>query len=81
VTDDAVIDHHGACVDDRVWQLYEAALRRFGMISTLIEWDTDIPSLETLAAEAQTAAAQLRRHREARDARVRQAGESHAIAG
>lgn len=57
VTDDAVIDHHGARVDDKVWQLYEAALRRFGMISTLIEWDTDIPALDVLLGEAEKARA------------------------
>jgi len=32
--------------------LYRAALRRFGDVPTLIEWDTDIPALEVLAAEA-----------------------------
>lgn len=52
VTEDAVIDHHGACVDDKVWNLYEAALRRFGAVSTLIEWDTDIPELDVLLGEA-----------------------------
>ncbi len=55
VTDDAVIDHHGARVDDAVWRLYEAALRRFGPISTLIEWDTDLPELDVLLSEAKRA--------------------------
>ncbi|HYD80805.1 MAG TPA: DUF692 family protein [Paucimonas sp.] len=55
VTDDAVIDHHGARVDDKVWELYAAALRRFGKVPTLIEWDTDIPALEVLLSEAQRA--------------------------
>lgn len=55
VTPDAVIDHHGACVTAEVWTLYEAALRRFGLVSTLIEWDTDIPALDVLLAEAQKA--------------------------
>ena len=57
VTPDAVIDHHGACVTAEVWTLYEAALRRFGPVSTLIEWDTDIPALDVLLAEAQKARA------------------------
>ena len=52
VTADAVIDHHGARVADPVWRLYEAALQRFGAVPTLIEWDTDIPALEVLQAEA-----------------------------
>jgi uncharacterized protein (UPF0276 family) len=47
-----LIDTHGTPVCDAVWNLYRAALRRFGGVPTLIEWDTDIPALEVLAAEA-----------------------------
>ncbi|KRB93637.1 DUF692 family multinuclear iron-containing protein [Duganella sp. Root198D2] len=56
VTPDAVVDHHGAAVADPVWRLYEAALARFGAVPTLVEWDTDIPSLEVLLGEAAKAA-------------------------
>jgi uncharacterized protein len=52
VTELAVIDHHGACVADEVWALYERALRHCGRVPTLIEWDTDVPELEVLLAEA-----------------------------
>lgn len=55
VTDLAVIDHHGARVPDAVWSLYEHALRRFGAVATLIEWDTDLPDLDVLLDEAQRA--------------------------
>lgn len=55
VTDDAVIDHHGARIDDKVWHLYEVALQCFGAVPTLIEWDTDIPALDVLLDEAQRA--------------------------
>lgn len=55
VTPQAVIDTHGDLVADSVWQLYEAALRRFGQVPTLVEWDTDIPSLEILIGEAEHA--------------------------
>ncbi len=55
VTDDAVIDHHGARVAPVVWDLYRAALRRFGAVSTLIEWDTELPPVEVLLDEAQRA--------------------------
>jgi len=41
-----------------VWSLYEAAIKRFGAIPTIVEWDTDIPSLNVLLAEA-TAATQI----------------------
>lgn len=47
-----LIDTHGAAVCDAVWDLYRAALRRFGDVPTLIEWDTDIPALDVLIAEA-----------------------------
>ncbi|UTY55945.1 DUF692 family multinuclear iron-containing protein [Massilia sp. erpn] len=51
-TPEALIDHHGDKVAEPVWQLYEAALQRFGVLPTLIEWDTDIPALDVLLTEA-----------------------------
>jgi hypothetical protein len=47
-----LIDTHGTPVCDAVWQLYAAALERFGPVPTLIEWDSDLPPLEVLLAEA-----------------------------
>jgi uncharacterized protein (UPF0276 family) len=55
VTPDAVVDHHGDRVAPPVWTLYEAAVRRFGAVPTLIEWDTDIPALDVLLDEAHKA--------------------------
>ena len=52
VTELAVIDHHGARVADAVWSLYRRALSRFGRVPTLIEWDTDVPTLDVLLDEA-----------------------------
>jgi uncharacterized protein (UPF0276 family) len=52
-----LIDTHGAPVCDAVWNLYRAALRRFGDVPALIEWDTEIPALEVLMAEAAKAEA------------------------
>lgn len=57
VTPDAVIDHHGDRVAESVWDLYEAAVRRFGAVSALIEWDTDIPAIEVLLSETERARA------------------------
>lgn len=57
--DGLLIDHHGERVADAVWRLYEAALARFGPVPTLVEWDTDLPPLEVLLAEAAKAAARL----------------------
>ena len=50
-----LIDTHGSPVCEAVWELYRAALRRFGEVPTLIEWDTDIPAIHVLEAEADKA--------------------------
>ncbi len=52
---DIVIDDHGSRVKPPVWALYQHAIQRFGNTPTLIEWDTDIPTLDVLLAEAATA--------------------------
>jgi len=50
-----LIDTHNQPVCDGVWDLYRAALHRFGGVPTLIEWDKDIPALDVLAGEAKKA--------------------------
>jgi len=50
-----LIDDHGSHVAPPVWTLYREALQRFGPVPTLVEWDTDIPELSVLLAEACTA--------------------------
>ena len=50
-----LIDHHGAPVASPVWDLYAKTIARLGETPTLIEWDTDIPPLEVLVAEADKA--------------------------
>jgi len=47
-----LIDDHGSPVVDAVWDLYARAMRRFGPVPTLVEWDTDLPLLGDLLAEA-----------------------------
>jgi len=63
---DILIDTHSAVVCDEVWSLYASALRRFGRVPTLIEWDTELPALSVLVDEAHTA----RRYMEQTDALV-----------
>jgi uncharacterized protein (UPF0276 family) len=46
-----IIDTHDEPVVDPVWDLYAAALRCFGPVSTMIERDDNIPPLEELVAE------------------------------
>jgi uncharacterized protein (UPF0276 family) len=42
-----------------VWRLLDAALARTGPVPVLVEWDTDIPELSVLLAEAETADAAI----------------------
>jgi hypothetical protein len=53
------IDDHGSRVAPEVWALYRQALARFGAVPTLVEWDTNVPALDVLLAEAAQAAALL----------------------
>jgi uncharacterized protein (UPF0276 family) len=50
-----IIDTHRGHVIDGVWELYRATLARTGPVSTLIEWDDEIPEWPVLAAEAEKA--------------------------
>jgi uncharacterized protein (UPF0276 family) len=58
---DLLIDTHNRPVKNDVWDLYVAAVRRFGPVPTLIEWDQDFPTLEFLIGEADKARAILQR--------------------
>ena len=48
---DYLVDTHDHPVPDPVWQLYTAALRHCGAVSTMIERDDHIPPLAELLAE------------------------------
>jgi hypothetical protein len=54
-----LIDSHSEPVCAEVWALYAHALRRFGALPTLVEWDSDLPPLEVLIGEARKADALL----------------------
>jgi uncharacterized protein len=54
---DYLIDTHDHPVPDPVWELYAAAVRRFGNVSTMIERDANIPPLEELCDELSAARA------------------------
>ncbi len=54
-----LVDDHGSQVCDEVWELFRFALARFGPRPTLIEWDTNIPVLSRLVAEAGRAQAMI----------------------
>jgi uncharacterized protein (UPF0276 family) len=50
-----LIDTHSTHVCDDVWSLYDYTIERIGPTPTLIEWDTEIPALHVLVAEARRA--------------------------
>lgn len=50
-----IVDTHDHPVIDAVWSLYEAAVRRFGVVPTMIERDDNIPELGELLAELDVA--------------------------
>ena len=55
------IDDHGSRVAPAVWSLYAEALDLFGPMPTLVEWDTNVPPLAVLLAEAAQATLMLER--------------------
>ena len=50
-----LIDDHGSAVAEPVWGLLAAALAHTGPKPVLVEWDTQIPALSVLVAEAHRA--------------------------
>lgn len=50
-----LIDDHGSAVAAAVWTLYEHAVARFAAAATLIEWDSNLPALPVLLAQANEA--------------------------
>jgi len=80
---DTIIDTHIGPVIDPVWELYRYTLSRAGrLIPTLIEWDNEIPELDTVLDEVDRA----RTHAEAalgavaRDRGVRVAADAERVA-
>lgn len=65
-----LFDTHSAPVSDAVWELYAHAIARFGPVSTLVEWDADIPTFERVCEEV----AHARRVAEKTNANNRSAG-------
>jgi len=48
---DYIIDTHDHEIIDPVWNLYALALEKYGLVSTMIERDDNIPALSTLIKE------------------------------
>lgn len=54
-----LIDTHDGPVSSDVWALYNQAIAQFGLKPVLIEWDSNVPALAVLTAEAGKADALL----------------------
>lgn len=50
-----IIDTHAGHVSDPVWDLYRLTIEHTGAVSTIVEWDDEIPALEVVLAEAERA--------------------------
>ncbi len=50
-----LVDTHGSQVSEPVWQLFAAALTRFGAVPSNIEWDNNIPNWNGMLAEIKRA--------------------------
>lgn len=50
-TDDLLLDTHSRPVRNEVLDLYAHVIERTGPVSTLLEWDHDIPAIEVLVEE------------------------------
>jgi uncharacterized protein (UPF0276 family) len=48
---DYLLDTHDQPVSREVWDLYSCASHRFGPISTILEWDSHLPSVAALESE------------------------------
>lgn len=55
VSGNLLIDTHDHPVTEEVWALYGRALERFGAVSTMIEWDDEIPTYDRLLVEVERA--------------------------
>jgi uncharacterized protein (UPF0276 family) len=49
---EVLIDSHNNHVAPEVWNLYQATIKLLGRKATIIEWDSDLPPLDTLYLEA-----------------------------
>ncbi len=51
-----LVDTHDGPVCNEVWELYRTAIQLFGSVSTMVEWDAQIPDFSVLHAEVGKAA-------------------------
>ncbi|HTL70666.1 MAG TPA: DUF692 family protein [Candidatus Eisenbacteria bacterium] len=52
---DFLFDTHSRPIVEKVWDLYREAMALWGPVSTLVEWDEDIPEFDALVKETEKA--------------------------
>lgn len=57
-----IIDDHSQPVSEECWALYRSTLQLTGPVTTLIEWDNELPTWQTLVAQAEQARSFLERY-------------------
>jgi uncharacterized protein (UPF0276 family) len=55
-----LLDTHVGPVPEPVWALFRRVIERVGPVSSLVEWDDEVPDYATVRAEARRAATQVR---------------------
>lgn len=50
-----IIDTHDNHVVDEVWEMYKYVIRKTGEVTTMVEWDDNIPDFNTLCNEVEKA--------------------------
>ena len=48
-------DSHRGAVPDEVWSLFEYVVERIGAVTTIVEWDEDVPAWDVLRAQSREA--------------------------
>jgi len=61
INGELIIDDHSKPVSTECWELYRSTLRLTGPVTTLIEWDNDLPSWRTLLTQAEQAKSIMQR--------------------
>jgi uncharacterized protein len=75
--DGYILDTHDDYVKDEVWQLYQQATALCGDTNTLLEWDGNFPSFQTLCKEAHKATQFLKKpNKESSNSRESKASKS-----
>jgi hypothetical protein len=75
-----LLDTHDHPIREEVWALYERAVRRFGEVAAIVEWDDNIPDFAELAEASERARGIFNRIQIEHDSRSRNGRPAEATA-